>query len=158
MKIAITGHRPNKLGNDYDFKSELSRKIINELQIVINEYKPTKLISGMALGIDTMWSVLAIKNNIPFIAAIPCKNQYHRWFQKSITLYKRIIEDPLCTVVNVSVGSYTNHCMQKRNEYMVNECDILIAVWDGTNGGTSNCVSYARKVNKKIILINPNNL
>jgi len=27
MKIAITGHRPNKLGNDYDLTSPLIEKI-----------------------------------------------------------------------------------------------------------------------------------
>lgn len=45
--------------------------------------------------------------------------------------------------------------MQKRNEYMVDNSDIVIAVWDGTKGGTYNCVKYAQKLEKKIIQINP---
>jgi uncharacterized phage-like protein YoqJ len=45
--------------------------------------------------------------------------------------------------------------MQKRNEYMVDNSDIVIAVWDGSKGGTYNCVKYAEKLGKKIIVINP---
>jgi len=45
--------------------------------------------------------------------------------------------------------------MQKRNEYMVDNADIVIAVWDGTKGGTCNCVRYAKKLGKDIVIINP---
>lgn len=45
--------------------------------------------------------------------------------------------------------------MQKRNEYMTDNSDIVIAVWDGSKGGTANCVRYAKKLNKEIIVINP---
>ncbi|MGN1099694.1 MAG: DUF1273 domain-containing protein, partial [Christensenellales bacterium] len=41
---------------------------------------------------------------------------------------------------------YTLSCMQKRNEYMVDESDMLLAVWNGIEkGGTFNTVAYARK-------------
>ena len=36
--------------------------------------------------------------------------------------------------------------MPTRNEYMVDLADKIIAVWDGSNGGTANCVKYAEKV------------
>lgn len=29
--------------------------------------------------------------------------------------------------------------MQKRNEYMVDLADKVVAVWDGSKGGTDNC-------------------
>ena len=45
--------------------------------------------------------------------------------------------------------------MQTRNEWMVNHCDKLIAVWNGSDGGTGNCVNYAKSINKEIIYINP---
>jgi uncharacterized phage-like protein YoqJ len=48
--------------------------------------------------------------------------------------------------------------MQLRNEFMVNNSDIVIAVWDGTNGGTANCVKYAQVENKEIIIIDPHKL
>ena len=45
--------------------------------------------------------------------------------------------------------------MQKRNEYMVDLADIVIAVWDGSASGTGNCVRYTERCGKKIIRIMP---
>lgn len=158
MKIAITGHRPNKLGNDYNFTGPLMKKITVKLQSIIEDKKPNLIITGMALGIDTLWANLAIKNNIPFIAAIPCEGHESRWPDSSKKIYYEILIHPLCTIHYVSEDTYTAWCMQKRNEYMVDECDLLVAVWDGTPGGTYNCVKYAKEQKKEIIRINPNEI
>ena len=32
--------------------------------------------------------------------------------------------------------------MQKRNEFMVDNSDLVVAVWNGTSGGTANCLAY----------------
>ena len=45
--------------------------------------------------------------------------------------------------------------MQKRNRYMVDNSDIVIAVWDGTPGGTENTVRYAEKLGRKILSFEP---
>lgn len=157
MRVAITGHRPNKLGNDYNMTSPLITKIIEVLQGIIDEVKPTIMISGMALGIDTIWAILAHKNNIPLIAAIPCKNQDKMWPQQSKSLYNDLISHPLTTVKYVTEEEYSLSCMQIRNEWMVDNCDLLIAVWDGTSGGTGNCVRYLQSLGKEreIIIVNP---
>lgn len=157
MKIAITGHRPNKLGNDYTYTSDLFVKIKQKLQKIIDFYNPEYLITGMALGVDTVWALLAIENNIKFIAAIPCLGQDSRWKEESKDLYKRILSNDLCIFEQISYN-YSPDSMQKRNIWMVNTCDVLIAVWDGSNGGTANCVNYAIKQGKIIIYINPKNI
>ncbi len=55
----------------------------------------------------------------------------------------------------VSDEEYKPWLMQKRNEYMVDLADKVIAVWDGSKGGTGNCVRYAKKCGKEIIRIMP---
>ena len=40
--------------------------------------------------------------------------------------------------------------MQLRNEAMVNDCDLLLALWNGTSGGTANCIRYANSVKREI--------
>ncbi len=163
MKIAITGHRPNKLDNDYDLKSPLIGHIKSEIlriliPITLDESKdPLTLITGMALGIDTLFALIAIELNIPFIAAIPCINHSSKWTYQSSKLYDEILANPLCNRILVYTGEYNNTCMQERNEWMVNNCDLLIAVWDNSPGGTANCVKYAKSQNKEIIFINPMN-
>ena len=34
---------------------------------------------------------------------------------------------------------------------MVDNCTHVLAMWDGSEGGTANCVKYAQAVNKPII-------
>lgn len=162
MKIAITGHRPNKLGNDYNLTSSLIMKIKKEIQeqlriITWGFEQPLTLITGMALGIDTLFALIAIEYKIPFIAAIPCAGQASMWPAKSKQTYFDIVEHPLCTKYWVSTLPYNPRLMQLRNEWMVDNCDILIAVWDGTSGGTGNCVKYADG-KKEIVRIDPTKL
>lgn len=45
--------------------------------------------------------------------------------------------------------------MQKRNEYMVNNSDYVIAVWNGKPSGTGNTVEYSKKKNKVVLLVDP---
>ena len=42
----------------------------------------------------------------------------------------------------VSNGPYTSAAMQVRNEWMADHCDVLLALWNGTPGGTANCLRY----------------
>ncbi len=157
MKIAITGHRPSKLGNDYDLVSPLIKKIKAKLQDIIDELHPDYMISGMALGIDTLWALLAIENDIKLICAIPFVGQENVWAKKSKELYYDVLKKARYSEV-VSRGGYSPMKLQIRNEWMVNSCDVLIAVWDGSTGGTFNCITYARKQNKTILYIDPNKI
>ena len=157
MKIAITGHRPHKLGNDYQLVSDLIMDIKQIIQTQIDTYMPDTLITGMALGIDTLFAMIAIENGIPFIAAVPFKGQESMWPQTSRKAYLNLINQAKEIVV-VSEGNFTVHKMQLRNQWMVDNCDILLAVWDGSSGGTANCVKYAIAQGKQIVHINPKTL
>jgi uncharacterized phage-like protein YoqJ len=158
MILSVTGHRPDKLGFEYDMKGPISKKIYLELDRLVDQLKPTKMITGMALGVDMLFANVAINRKIPFIAAIPCLNQESKWPEQSKRLYSRIINDPLCTVHYVTNEEYTSSCMQIRNKWMVDNSDLLVAVWDGTKGGTSNCINYAKKNDKSIRRIDPKSL
>ncbi len=50
--------------------------------------------------------------------------------------------------------------MQKRNEYMVDKSNLVLAIWNGDkSGGTWNTIKYAMKKGKNIryIMLNENN-
>jgi len=155
MIIAVTGHRPSKLNDDYELKSPLVGHIRKSIESVIDAQKPSKLISGMALGVDTLSALIAIDKKIPLIAALPCKAQYAKWPQKSRDIYNYILSHELTDPILINDTFYTPTCMQARNEWMVNNCDMLVAIWDGSNGGTANCVKYARSVDKNMMIIHP---
>jgi uncharacterized phage-like protein YoqJ len=153
MIIAFTGHRPDKLGG-YKLPNPTYIKVCREIDWLLTELQPEKVITGMALGIDQWAASVAYKLGIPFIAAIPFEGQEKAWPEKSQQTY-RLLRRLATEEVIVSPGEYTAAKMRTRNQWMVDNCDSLIAVWDGSSGGTGNCIQYAKSVNKKIYQINP---
>lgn len=161
LKICVTGHRPNKM---YGYNLQDVRWIrLKELfKRLLVENNCTEAITGMALGVDTIFAlaVLELKDSgydIKLHCAIPCKNHSSKWINESVELYNKILARADVVKI-VSDEDYKPWLMQKRNEYMVDLSDKVIAVWDGTSGGTGNCVKYAEKINKEIIKINPYNI
>jgi uncharacterized phage-like protein YoqJ len=57
-----------------------------------------------------------------------------------------------------SGGGYASYKMQRRNEMMTDSVDKMVGVWDGTSGGTANCVRYIKKVGKPFIHLDLNAL
>jgi uncharacterized phage-like protein YoqJ len=153
--LAGTGHRPSKLGG-YELPNPIYNYVCQETEKVLKEIKPDKVVSGMALGFDSWLAWISHRLGIPFIATIPFEGQEKKWPYKAQKLYHKLIS--LATeVIIVSPGGYSVEKMQIRNEFLVNLCDKLLAIWDGTPGGTGNCVNYARGVKNAndIICINP---
>lgn len=153
MIVAFTGHRPNKLGG-YNLPNQTYIYVCQQIEKTLKELNPEKIISGMALGVDQWATSIAIKLGIPFIAAIPFIGQERVWPESSKRTYHLLLKKASEQVI-VSEGEYTAHKLQIRNEWMVDRCNKLIAIWNGTNGGTGNCVNYAKSINKDIIVIDP---
>jgi uncharacterized phage-like protein YoqJ len=154
--VAFTGHRPHKLGGYKDvnpirdaIKARIKEKLI--------ELKPDAVISGMALGVD-QWAVeVCLELGIPFIAAVPFEGQEKMWPHKSKLYYHELLKQAN-EIEIISEGGYAPWKMQIRNEWMIDKCDVLIAVYDGTEGGTHNAFTYAEKINKDVYRIDPTQL
>lgn len=154
--LSGTGHRPQKLGDEFDLVGPYSSHITGELQQLFNLLNPTQIVSGMALGFDQLLALYALEQGIPVLAAIPCDNQEKVWPKKSQERYHQILSNKLVTKYTVCSGKYHPGMMQVRNEWMCDHSDALVAAWDGTSGGTANCVKYARKNDMSIFYINLN--
>jgi uncharacterized phage-like protein YoqJ len=126
--------------------------LVNALKFI----KPEKAISGMALGFDQWAASACIELNIPFIAAVPFVGQESIWPDKSKIIYNDLLLKAEETII-VSEGGYEAWKMQTRNEWIVDNSEIVIGCWDGTGGGTHNCIDYALKKNKKVYRIDPSN-
>ena len=158
MKIGITGHRPNKMYG-YNINNKKWIELKEKFKKLLIENNCDEAVTGMALGVDTVFAlaVLELKEegySIKLHCTIPCRNHSCKWIKESVDLYNYILSKA-DIVKLVSDEEYKPWLMQRRNEYIVNIVDKLIAVWDGSNGGTCNCVKYAEKQNKNIIRIIP---
>jgi uncharacterized phage-like protein YoqJ len=162
MILAGTGYRPDKLPNKetgYIIPNPTFNFVCKEIKKNLLLYKPEKVISGMSQGFDLYLAFVAVKLNIPFVAAVPFKGQETMWPTKSQEVYKKLL-NKASDVVIVSPGSYSAYKMQTRNRYLVDNCDLLLACIkpSETSGGTFNCVNYAKYINRNIVYINPGNI
>lgn len=167
---AFTGHRLHKLPGGRCENTRVRVELIDRIETVIltliEKMEVTHFVTGMAVGIDMYAAecVLRLKWKYPEItieAAIPCRGQEKKWSKSQQEKYNHILS--MCDRVTYLQDEYTKNCMMKRNMYMVDKADILLAVWDESSGGTGNTVNYALSLKKKgldktILRIDPNTL
>ena len=84
---------------------------------------------------------------------LPCKGQDARWPSESRERYQSILEQ--CDKGTLLQDGYTPDCFDKRNRYMIDHSDLVIAVWDGSPSGTGNTVVYAKSKRKSVREITP---
>lgn len=151
MRLAVTGHRPDKLGGyDADSHRTLIRFAVASLQRIA----PKEVVTGMAIGWDQAIAEAALLLNIPFVAAVPFSGQESKWPQAVQSRYRELYL-AANEIQTVCYGGYAPWKMQERNCWMVDNSDELLALWNGTAGGTANCVGYAQKKGKKITNVWP---
>lgn len=147
MIISGTGHRPDKLGG---YTEEAHKFLVKLAVIWLKKYKPSKVIIGMAMGWDLALGEAAIFCEIPLICAVPFAGFHNKW--SNLYKYKyELILSLAEKVVYVTEGGYEVWKLHKRNEWMVDESVKILAVWDGSEGGTNNCINYAKKKNKPVV-------
>lgn len=158
----FTGHRPQKLSFGFNEEDErcvqIKQAIMEQTEKLITQCGVTHFIVGMALGVDIYSAeiVLLLKEKYPQITlecAIPCETQCEKWSEPMRDRYFYIVMS--CDEETMLQRHYTKDCMQKRNQYMVDKSDYVIAVWNDKPSGTGNTVSYAESKGKTVIRIRP---
>ena len=160
FRVSFTGYRPEKLpffGEDDPMCVDLKERIFEKIKELADD-GATEFCSGMALGVDT-WSaeaVLRLKETRPeikLIAVIPCPEQDSKWTMENKKRYRDILKkaDRRLTIS----AKYSKDCMHKRNRALVEMCDVLVAVYDGKEGGTKYTIDYAKSSGREAIVIPP---
>jgi uncharacterized phage-like protein YoqJ len=154
MIVGVTGHRPQKLGTGLE---PLRAPIIAELKYTLVNRCASEGITGMALGVDQYFAAACIALNIPFVAAIPFAGHESRWPVQTQQYYRDLLAEAH-EVVYVSEPGFARWKFDARNRWLVDRCEILVAVWHGGPGGTADAVLYANSVQRPVEIINPREL
>lgn len=160
MKLCFTGCRPHKINMPYDISdkqyntlvAKITEKVIYYIQQGVNTFY-----SGGADGIDILsfFVVHKLKKQYPNIKNIVCiPTSKQREWSKSGKWYDMMLKLADETILVYEIEEYKsdniNVKLNNRNKYMVNNSDYILAIWNGSSGGTFNCIKYGQKENKKI--------
>lgn len=154
--ISFTGHRD--LGDRTNEVASFLEETMRQL-ILIHGY--VVFICGGAMGVDTMASGIALRLRDEFKQLHPqCKVEVHLYlpfhdhdakFPSRISQIVRLQMIHADVVKYIHDGPFTHKGLyQDRNVAMVDDSHGTIAIWDGSPGGTGNCVRYAQRVNQHI--------
>ena len=168
MRLLVCGHRLQKLGrgiSDHSFHA----KVKKALQECVLLKEPDLVYTGMAIGTDQWAAEICVDHNIPFIAAVPFKEQYTRWPKKVQDHYhfllKRATEviqvDRQLGYINLRMkpGKYASSKLFNRNKWMVQQLtdgDSVIAVMNNRVSGTAHTVqmTFSKHISLSIIQAN----
>ena len=158
----FTGHRPEKLPGGYDERDPRCLSLKARLDRAVEEAWEKGMrhfICGMAQGADFYFceAALALRARRPGVtveAALPCEEQAARWPEADRERYFRLVEQ--CDYETMVQRHYDRGCMLRRNRYMVDRSAMLIAVYDGTLGGTMYTLQYAMKRKLEIVILDVN--
>jgi uncharacterized phage-like protein YoqJ len=145
--LAVTGHRPAKLGG---YSDDVNSRLCSFARAELVTSQPLTVITGMALGWDQAIARACVDLGIPFVAAVPFDGQESRWPPLSRAAYRALVSLAAEVVVVSPSGFATRKAMHRRNQYMVDRGARVLALWDGSSGGTGHCVGYAITKRKPI--------
>lgn len=161
VSCCFTGHRPNKLpwgSNEDDVRCKALKQRLWDVMETAYEEGYRHFICGMAQGCDLYFCELALQlrekyGDVSVEAAIPCPTQSDGWSREERQRWQSLVDQ--CNVETMVQDHYTPDCMLRRNRYMVDHASLLIAVYDGQNGGTRRTMEYAMRRRLDIVDISP---
>lgn len=156
LVVTFAGHRPEKLPWGQDEQDLRCAALKIRLSQAVERYVErggSVFLCGMARGCDFYFAeaVLALAQQNPAVrleAYLPCPSQADRWLERDQTRWKALLSR--CAAVYTVEPCYSDGCMLRRNRVMIERCDALLTVWDGSEGGTAAAVRYAQRLGKNV--------
>lgn len=144
--IAFTGHR--RLVNH--------EWVRDQLDITVQELAAgdSHFCCGGALGFDQLFMDVVLHCGYELTVARPFPSQSSLWLRDAQERYRELLSR-VSHVIDVNGDPYAGWKMQARNVWIVDHSSMLIAVFDGSPGGTKNCYEYAMKKGKTVYRIDP---
>lgn len=152
-RVMVTGHRPQFIAPDGQHWARLE---LERIAIKLRDQHGMQVgISGMALGADTWWGYATLFAWVDLWAFIPFPQQPDRWAPADVAAWQELRSRAKHEVV--IANEYSVQALHARNEAMLLNADLVVAVWDPakTTGGTASCVQKAQREGLPIIHLNP---
>jgi len=164
-RLAFTGHRPHTIGLPEDESSPamlaLKDALAYRIDYLIEHKHVTSFLTGLALGVDMIAAEMILERmetnpDLELEVVIPFKGQTAKWKPKDIERYNAILSSGKVVQRYTPDERYIGRqSYQRRNAYLAEQCNYLMAVWNGKPSGTGMTVNMAQKLGKRCIIIDP---
>lgn len=140
----VTGHRPSRIKGSEE-------KITNWLKEQLSEIENIEeCISGCCRGVDRLFTDVTIKKGLPLLCAFPVRHELNKPEQEIASKANEIF---------FFADDFYDGVYEDRDKWMVNRADIVLAVWDGfPAGGAYETIQYAKRIGKKVLVLNIDHL
>lgn len=146
LVCGVTGHR---LQRSAAYEEWIREAFAVVTQKVIKRRPVRRWICGGALGFD-QWALehwLQQRWGASVVVARPFPSQDRRWTFQQQRRYQQLLTSTQRQggkVVDVHTDGYAIWKLHKRNEWIVDQSDVMFVCWDGQRGGgTWQCMQYA---------------
>jgi len=159
LRVCFSGHRPDRLGGYEDNPTQkATREALGEIvDKLVSEYDYVEFTSGMAVGVDT-WAAIEVlrarlehPEKVSLRLAVPFVGQQNKWPLNSQMEWLEVYR-AADSIYFVDEEGYAPWKLLNRNKWMVDNCDLVVAVWNGEKrGGTAHCIRYASRKGREIV-------
>ncbi len=168
LTCAVTGHRPTRFKWKYNESNNGCKRLKKRMRdqfVLLYEKGVRQFWVGGALGVD-MWAgeiLLRLKEQqeygeIELMIALPFEGHDAGWDERSKKRLEFLIRHSGKTIVVGEKGQPPEVNYRRRNEYMVDQADCLLAVYDNGHSirsGTGMTARYAQKKGLPVFFIHP---
>ena len=159
LGCCFTGYRPEKFGFELSPENksynDFTRKLYDNI-VDLAETGVKTFYSGVAMGFDLIAAeavvdVMRLRPElcIRLVACVPYIEQAKNYPPEWKDRYDTVLEE--CERVVLISDRYFKGCFHKRNRYMVDHSDFVVAYYSGAPGGTKNTVNYAESLGRTVI-------
>lgn len=149
--LGVTGHRQLP-----EAARSYAEQAITEL--LLDRTSPVVGLSSLAEGADQIFADVLLRNGGILHAVIPCWGYASTFTEAGRQSYLRLLSAAR-SVTTLAYAKPSEQAFDAAGQYIVEHCDMLIAVWDGQParglGGTADAVAHARKLGREVAVTWP---
>jgi uncharacterized phage-like protein YoqJ len=144
--VAVTGHQPFLLGG---YGQDVAVRLRGVAREWLAEERPREIVSGLAAGWDIAVAEAAIAEGIPLVAALAYRGQADHWPEDAKRGHAALVA--AATDVWLYAEEKAHGCYTRRDHWVLDRADVVLALWSGVDGGTARAVAKAYALGKPVI-------
>jgi hypothetical protein len=161
LRLGVTGHRTLDESVEQWVARELGA-LFRYLAHAASGVEAPRAVSSLAVGADQLFATAALHHGVPFDVVLPFSSFIEDFPEGPDRYSYEHLLSAAKSVTCLPWDSRSNGAYLAGGLWVVDHCDILIAIWNGEKaagvGGTGDIVDYCRDTGKPCIHLNTTTL